>query len=510
MQQNKPGDFLSLVSDLIPFYVHRYQWSESDHPRHTAGRPEGGQFRSSEQPGGQSGSSTSIQAQQVRPPGQQSPFPQASGRPSPGGQFRSTRRREVAALPDTVQRGHALHLSVLDQNTKSTLQSLGKELASHLARVDQAQTEQDKEYAWSQVDKNAVRATLARINDLDHKHGEQNGARISDFVNANGMIPRFLAERLDSGSRFFDPEKIRDKLGSQNRGTPAFSDDEESAFRQFQSATRFDRKRMLENPDFRSVVERKMGLTPSRQSQSADSVSQPADSVSPMSDGQSKSQENAQDNTGGTVSPSSQEQQPAPAEPPRPPAPKPEFSPQLRARMMKAIHDQIGDDNYEAQVALEQMVPEAFKTMVSEAQEWNEGIRGIHGLMKAKGQSLGSFVQQTKRAQDGDSIKGFDEYVDLALRHYPHLTMGKWGPEEALLDAFRTGLKQEPKIDSPEVMDRAIDMLGPGFRQSLENHWAEAESSFDDSRSSSDEFDPVPFSVRAWMNWISNPRYSLS
>lgn len=502
MQQNNPGDFLSLISDLIPFHVHRYQWNEADHPRHQAGRPEGGEFR----PSGQSSGSTSAQIQQARPPGQQSPLPQASGHPSPGGQFRSTRRREVAALPDTIQRGHALHLSALDQNTKMTVQHLGSELASHLSRVDQAQTEQDKEYAWSQVDKNAVRATLAKINALDHKYGEKNGARISDFFNANGMIPKFLAERLDSGSRFFDPEKIRGKLGAQNRGTTAFSDDEESAFKQFQSATRFDRKRMLENPDFRSVVERKMGLTPSRaaesasqteppQGQSTDTVSPSTDTVGPMSEGLPKSQENTQDNSGGLVRPPSL-------------ASGPQLSHQLRSRMMKAIQNQVGDDNYEAQIALEQMVPEAFKSMVSEVQEWNEGIRGIHGLMKAKGQSLGGFVQQTKRAQDGDSIKGFDEYVDLAQRHYPHLTMGKWGPEEALLDAFRTGLKQEPKIDSPEVMDRAIDMLGPSFRQSLESHWAE--SSHEDAPETSDEFDPVPFSVRAWMNWISSPRYSLS
>lgn len=495
MQQYTPGDFLSLVSDLVPIYVHRYRWSEADHPRHEAGKSEGGQFRSTSQSSG----ATSVQVQQAKPPGQQSPLPQASepspGALSPGGQARSTRKREIAALPDTVQRGHALHLSALDANTKVTLTGLAGELGRLMAPVDQAETDADKEHAWSQVNKDAIRNVLSRINTLDRQYGDQNGNRVSDFVNANGMIPRFLAERLDSGRRFFDPEKIREKLSSSNVGAPAFSDDEESAYRQFRAADRGARAKMLEDPSVRSVIERKMGLTPQGSKipdpQTGNVAADPSEIAKPLNEdiGQTFNEQ--------TDSSSSQETKKESKK-------RPDLDPRLRNKMSRAIEKYINDDNPDAQRALEQAVPEAWRSMKSEIEEWNEGLKGIFGAInKGRGNSLNSMALKVSRAEDPMSIVGFDEYVDYARKNFPHIVANKWGEEEGLMEAFRTGVKKIPSIDSDEVIERAIDMLGPGFRQML---GGESQQTEDIPISEPILEGGIPFSVRAWMAWTNRPQ----
>jgi hypothetical protein len=471
MQQYTPGDFLSLVSDLVPIYVpqiHRYRWSESEHPRFEAGRPEGGQFKATGQ----------VAHSVVHQNSQASQVARAS---SPGGQFRSTRRREIVALPDTVQRGHALHLTVLDQNTKLNLQGWASKLSQLMSPVDQVKTEQDKEYAWSQVNKNEVRSLLNEMNQWDRAHGKATGRQLSDFVNANGLIPRFLAERLDSGSRFFDPEKIRDKLSAENRGTPEFSEDEESAYRQFQNSERFERKKMLENPGFRSVVERKMGLVPSR----------PESATTPESLQKTTEQGFGPSSVSTAVEKKTKRTS--------------DLSPQLASRARKAIEGFIGDDNFEAQTALEKAVPEAWRTMKQEVEEWNDGLRGIFGAVSAKNKALGSMIQKVGRADDPMSIVGFDEYVDFARKKYPHIVANKWGEEEGLMEAFRTGIKPIPKVDSDEVIERAIDMLGPSFRKMLEEGTPQ-DNSHVHSKPVFADGDPIPFSVRAWMNWMNRPQ----
>lgn len=480
MSLHNSGGLLSLVSDLIPVYVHRYRWIESEHPRHAAGRPEGGEFRPRS-------ASTSVG-------GATFPSHSAAEAASPGGQFRSTRRREIAALPDTIKRGHALHLSTLDQNTKVNLQNWHSRLSSHLARVEQGATDQEKEYAWSQVNKDAIRLLLKEMNDMDRQFGHRNGNRLSDWVNANGLIPQFLAERLDSGRRFFDPERIRDKISEHNRGTPIFSDAEEAGYKAYQQADRWEQKRLLTNPEIRSVVERKMGLNPSsspaaEQEISEDPINQPSNSV--QIPGNSVIEGNAATKA---------EQQKFKK--------KLDINPQLMARVKSAVESYIGDDNPEAQTALEKAVPEAWRTLKSEAEEWNEGLRGIFSGIRAKGQALGSMIQKVARADDPMSIVGFDEYVDFARKNFPHIVANKWGEEEGLMEAFRQGIRPIPKIDSREVIDRAVDMLGPSFRRMLEEAPADELSEQDQSLPVYDDGDPIPFSVRAWVNWLHHSKAS--
>src|SRR5690606_26091941 len=66
---------------------------------------------------------------------------------------------------------------------------------------------------------------LAEMNQMDREAREQ-GIPLSDYVNANGIIIRGLAERLDGGSRFFDPEKLRGKMTPPPGWTPPRAFDE--------------------------------------------------------------------------------------------------------------------------------------------------------------------------------------------------------------------------------------------------------------------------------------------
>jgi len=464
-----PGDFLSFVTDLIPVNLHRYRWIESAHPRHASGRPEGGQFRS-----GESSPGTAQLTAKAN---------------YPGGQIRSTRRREIAALPDTVKPGHALHLSSLDLAAANNLRSWRDRLWVQMNQVEKAMSDQDKEYAWAHVNKDAIRSLLNEMNEMDRQHGQQTGQRLSDWVNANGMIPRFLAERLDSGRRFFDPERIRDKLSATNKSAPEFSEFEKRILSDFRQGSDTDRQKGLNDPRTREIVERAMGLSTNH-----------ASIPDPMT-GQVASPPGRQ-----SIIPETTESNQDSGREQKVVKKKPDLDPRLRNKMKAAIEKYIGDDNHDAQDALENAVPEAWRSLKQEIEEWNEGLKGIFGgVSKGRGQSLNSLALKVSRAEDPMSITGFDEYVDFARKHFPHIVANKWGEEEGLMEAFRTGIKPIPNIDSQEVIERAVDMLGPGFRKMIEEGIPEEDSSreplpvFDDG-------DPLPFSVRAWVNWLNHPR----
>lgn len=468
-----PGDLLSLVTDLIPVYLHRYRWLEAEHPRHDSGRPDGGQFRSD-------GSSAAGSG------------PVTAKANNSGGQFRSTRRREIAALPDTVKPGYSLHLSSLDIDTVNNLQGWRDRLRAEVSQVEKAGSEQDKEYAWSQVNKDAIRSLLSEMNEMDRQHGQQSGQKLSDWVNANGMIPRFVAERLDSGRRFFDPERIRNKLPETNKAASIFSDDEKKILREYNQSSRDDRQKALRDPQKREIVERAMGLSTAHaripDPMTGQVASPPGSQLSTPEEAETGNQATEQKDSSTKAK-----------------KPSGELSTQFQNRMKSLIESYVGDDNSEAHSALEKSVPEAWRTLKQETEEWNEGLRGIFGGISAKGQALGSMIQKVGRAQDPMSIVGFDEYVDFARRHFPHIVANKWGEEEGLMEAFRTGIKPVPKIDSQEVIERAVDMLGPGFRKMLEEGTPE-ESFIPDSLPVFDDGDPLPFSIRAWISWLNHPR----
>lgn len=182
---------LLLISDLFPIYIDRYKWQESQHPRQSAGSSSGGEFRSAD---------SASQSGAMEPTALPS---------NHGGRIRSTKKREIAVLPDTITQGHSLHVDSLSPELATSLKAWSSQLQSLMAGVESAQTPDDQEIAWASVDKDNVRQLLAQMNVMDKQHGAQTGEQLSDWVNANALIPRSLAERLDGGERFFNPEKIR-------------------------------------------------------------------------------------------------------------------------------------------------------------------------------------------------------------------------------------------------------------------------------------------------------------
>ncbi len=127
---------------------------------------------------------------------------------SVGGEFRGAKTSKLWQLverPD-VSEGHALHRSALPEKWRAKAidwSSRLNELTKHLGG--------DDEQKWSQTDKKPIRLLLEEMNQMD-RDARAEGIQLSDFVNANGMISKDLAERLTGGHRFFNPEAIRDKF----------------------------------------------------------------------------------------------------------------------------------------------------------------------------------------------------------------------------------------------------------------------------------------------------------
>ena len=206
-------DDLYLAPDVI---VDHYEWRAEEHPRHDEGAPGGvgGQFA----PTGQSQSGN-------RPGGSLSPRMLASSREkwqstgggpwkpvvpgNSGAAPKSSRIREIAALPDNVKEGHQLHLSSLSQRDRFAVLDWSRRLNEAMANVHGPNEEEE----WQRVSKPYIRTLLDEMNQRD-REARGRGVRLSDYINANGMIPESLSSRLHGGARFFDPEHIRDKLKS--------------------------------------------------------------------------------------------------------------------------------------------------------------------------------------------------------------------------------------------------------------------------------------------------------
>lgn len=399
-----PGGYLSLVSDLIPLYVRpgcdsrvqRYHWNEADHPREPAGRSEGGQFTDR----GQSPSSQTSTGGQS-PPGS-GPVP--ARRPTPGGTAlhttsparKSTRKRELAALPDIVVAGHPLHISALDPDWASRITQWSGQLNQLMADVERASDSDAEESAWARVDKDQIRWLLDQMNHWDRQFGQSSGRRLSDFVNAGGLIPRSLAVRLDSGSRFFDPEKLRRHL----RTAPA-------------SAT--------QPAATQSAAASAVGPEPPTIPQS------PApDNPAPSADKLPRKARRARD----------------PIESPPKKRGQKTFkglAPAHFTKLKNAISDFIGTDSPEHQAALEEMVPSVWREMNDEINSWNLGLREIVSNFKGR-RGIGAIATNVRRGTDPDNLKSFDLMVDYALKEFPHIVSSHWSGEEGLMEALRTGV----------------------------------------------------------------------
>jgi hypothetical protein len=534
------NSFLSLLCDLVPFpEIVRYEWNESNHPRWPAGSDQGGEFR----PTGKTGSGSS----QASTPGSSSAA--GSSATSAPRKPRSSVKRELADRPD-VKKGHHLHFTQLAPEMQEKLLTLNYQLIQAMAPVTVSEsrevTPEDKERAaeagWGRVDKEAIRGMLEQLNELDRSTNLGNGYRISDFVNANGMIPRDLAVRLDSGSRFFDPEKLRGKVNAKPPAQPM----ETQALRDFQNSSREERAAMMADPAKRSVIEKAKGLTPQAQPepnewkqppQSADELPEVGTFLPSQNRPGHTFTENLRSHVSGekqavyeqpgesvpdsnqppTEPPAASPAKPKPPKPkpapkvkepkppkppkePKPKAPKPpkppkkstpgSLSKQAMGKLNSAIKDAIGD-NPEAVDHFRGVAMDAWKQLRDDAENHNDALRQIAGFF---GKHHGALASNLTRGVDPSKIKGFDEMVDHAVREYPQLVsrlMGEssaGGPEDALVDAFREGIREVPKPHDEAVINRAIDLVGPGFFESLDQPQGNYEDVVED-----EEF--VPFSA---------------
>ncbi|MFO0940084.1 MAG: hypothetical protein U0930_04890 [Pirellulales bacterium] len=506
---------LLLISDLFPL-ITRYEWQAELHPRVPAGSPAGGEFRSV---GVRSGLGSSGPT---------------SSQPS-SNRIRSTKKREIAALPDTIHEGHSLHLSKLPPDLAEKSRAWSKQLHNLMAGVESAKSPDDQEIAWAAVNKDEIRKLLDQMNSMDKQYGAQTGQNLSDWVNANGLIPRSLAERLDGGERFFNPERIRSKLKGQpkpsesNLSNPPTDAD---LIRKFNSSDdRQERKRMLNDPVFKSAMERAMGIAskgPATPEPKPDNRSWKDDSAKVaeyerrkgLTPSKPKEAPTNYDNRVDALlqrrDPDGISNQPIdqvlseqkPTDSAKEPKPKPKkqdrtFNNLTQAHFTKlknAIADYLGTDSPEHQAALETTVPDAWRKLNDEAEQWNSGLREIVGQAHKNG--LGAMMSNVHRVADPMSFKGFDQLVHHAEKYYPQIVSHPDGPEEGLMQALKSGIMPRYGLTDPEVIDHAVNLLGPSFRNSLENLW---QSNEELKPLSNEDREAIPFSVRAMMYAMGLP-----
>ena len=194
--------------------VDRYDWNSAQHPRHPAGAPQsaGGEFSGQ----GGSGSGSKSFAQSNRFGAVSARIAAQWGGAKPAARQPSV-KRELAHLP-TIDKSHDLHRSQLGAAMDSQLlnwhfrmHELLKPMAVMPATVTKLSADEQEEAGWAKVDKSKVREMLEEMNQMD-RDMKAKGVALSDYVNANGIIPPKLAVRLDGGQRFFNPEHLGNKL----------------------------------------------------------------------------------------------------------------------------------------------------------------------------------------------------------------------------------------------------------------------------------------------------------
>jgi hypothetical protein len=447
-------------------------------------------------------------------------------------------KRELAALPD-IQKGHHLHHSSLSPELQGKLLDWNGRVNQLLNPLNIAGSgypagemrDAVKQEAWKRMDKAPIRAMLDEMNQMD-REARKFGVPLSDFVNANGIIPRELAERLDGGSRFFDPEKLRGKLKSTGDNTA------QTSVRDFKEAPKHIRNEMKANPSIREAIERAMGLKPS------DGTNKPE----PPMEGLVKAPEPK-------PVPQAKALEPKPVEPPKP-KPSitkhlPEANRALKAlgykpaeagallrktmaaggsfesaddlvraaltggtkqamsdnlssvgsnKLSKVIDEVVGGDDLDKKEHFKQVALDAWKEAKAVADNHNDALRQLTSFF---GKHHGAMAANLSKGVDVTSIKGFDELIDHAVREYPQLISrlgsesSAGGPEDALVEALKEGIREVPQPWDDSVIDRAMEMVGPGF--------------FEDTPAMADapdnpiewEEESTPFSVRGdVLRWV--------
>jgi hypothetical protein len=427
---------LRLDADASPT-VERYEWKAEQHPRWPPDSPQGigGEFKPAS--GSASGAGAAVAASINR--------------------LNPSKRRELAALPD-IQKGHHLHHSSLPSEVQSKMLDWNYRINEALnpmyvyagQQSDPDRKAAAEESGWNRVDKAKVQSLLAEMNQMD-REARKHGIALSDFVNANGIIPKELAERLTGGSRFFDPEKLRGKLKSKQQEV----DPNQKTVNDYRHATRDERKAMLANPSISEAIQKALGLKPS---------SQP------------------------------QESAPQPTQEPEAPSVPNKFmgdglSTQASNKLDGIVGEVVGDGDESKKQFFRSAVIDAWKQMKMEAEEHNDALRQI---TSALGKNHGALAANISKGIDVTRLRGFDELVDYAARHYPQLVAKLRGEsdsgsaEEGLVSALREGIRDVPQPWDEPVIDRAMGFMSPGFFEDVAPETAGV-----------DDWDKMPFSVRS-------------
>lgn len=481
---------LSLVSDLVPFELVRYEWNATQHPRQAAGNEHGGEFARGNRPGG-------ALSQRMIDNGHspnstrwvQDSQPSTPGAPMPAAAPTSSKKRELAEHPPTIKPGHALHASSLDPQTRAKMIDWGNRLHEVLKPMDKMPTsklsddEQD-EAGWGKVDKNKVRSMLAEMNQMDAE-ARARGVRLSDFVNANQTIPKELAERLDGGSRFFDPEKIREKLHASNVVQPP-SDSQEGqssgdqnaattsgsgTVKNFRELSRNALAQMKQNPGFREMLEKAMGLTPSGM---IDTSKQRLPWEKAEEEPTAKSAAKPKPESGTNAIPTG-------------------LSKQGENKLDGIVNEAVGDGDQSKKDHFKQTALDAWRQMKSQAEEHNTAVREIMAQFTKRGH--GGIAAALSKGADPTKIRGFDEMVDYAARAFPHIVSHvaseseSGSSEEGLVKALTKGIQPVPQPWDDDVIDRASEMVGPHF-------WESGNEDTDHAMAGADHEEEIPFSVR--------------
>jgi hypothetical protein len=371
---------------------------------------------------------------------------------------RSTRVRELAAAPDQSME-HSLHLKKQSNEHQIRINDLGRSMRSLWNEaVRKSGTEwkdnDSEEQIWNNVDKSRLQSMLGEANQLDK---DSNG-RAADVMNYNQIIPRQIAERLQGGSRFFDPEKLRGRWNeSQATATQTGSDGDST------------------NDHHLDEPENVMADEPTNQPpKSFDDLRQAFKQAF---------------------------------------APKYEDVSTKKLNQLDATIRSTISDRQDIIDAFQPMVVQAWREMSREAEDHNSAMREITNAAKnyldSKGynersqsrspQSFAAMVRRARqRTMDPTKEKGFDEIVDRAEKQFPHLIQGRG--EDGLIDLLAEGLKRKPDLLSQEVATRAMDLAGASFFDAITQ--ASSGQSSPAPSTSSEWEDPVPFS---WSDQYSAP-----
>lgn len=341
-------------------WVDRYEWREQDHPRKPKGAERGGQFTS--------------------------------------------KQREIVERPKLAGH-HSLHVANQDNRLRLQLSDWAKGLNRLLANSHRMQgggSNVTEEQLWQGVDKNALRQHLDYMNQLDKQSRQNGGPDIAAIVNANGLLPKMIAERLHGGSRFFDPTKLRGKWHepapkpqkpSEPAAQPAASQKESS---------------------------------PQPSQQQSESEPEPEDNGG-LSKQKLKWLNKAIESLVGT-------------------------NEEMQSDFRKLVIEAWKQKKEEAA-----MHNEAIRHATGTAAKMSDAHSGARTP-----QSLGHLVKAARnRTLDPSTKRGFDQMVDAMEKQFPHLIAGKG--EEGLMDILAEGIKQEPDVMDEDVVNLAMSMAGPGF-----------------------------------------------